>query len=364
EMDTASFFASLDPHLRQTVLLEQDDMVLASLPPAIAAEANALRERASRRYTNAVRSRTLTSSVPQIPTPKKPAVQRDAVKLVDTQGLSTLVRLLFLPQPLNNKNLLHKLLLNLCENSNSRGELVSMLLSVLFDGSGDVASVDKSFAQMSIKNKGSTSTKGLTRRHSGVPNPSLSQITQAAGENVPNLIAQRCLEALTFIVSYNEASVTYFLMEHENNIGLKRTNSRKGKEKQKSVTSKYPVVILLSLLDRQVFIRNTSLMEQLMTLLSFVLRPLSSIAKNNQPNTTTTNTSNTTNNNNTTNATTSTAEIDSKCNSMPSAFEENDGFNKDRLLQTFAYHWHNQWEKKPGSLFRFLEERHKVLDLE
>ncbi|CAH1758333.1 12037_t:CDS:1 [Entrophospora sp. SA101] len=51
-------------------------------------------------------------------------------------------------------------------------------------------------------------------------------------------------------------------------------------------------------------------------------------------------------------------------NSMPSAFEENDGFNKDRLLQTFAYHWHNQWEKKPGSLFRFLEERHKVLDLE
>ncbi|CAJ0762368.1 8397_t:CDS:2, partial [Entrophospora sp. SA101] len=117
------------------------------------------------------------------------------------------------------------------------------------------------------------------------------------GENVPNLIAQRCLEALTFIVSYNEASVTYFLMEHENNIGLKRTNSRKGKEKQKSVTSKYPVVILLSLLDRQVFIRNTSLMEQLMTLLSFVLRPLSSIAKNNQPNTTTTNTSNTTNNN-------------------------------------------------------------------
>nr|CAG8455076.1 13988_t:CDS:10 [Entrophospora candida] len=307
EMDTASFFASLDPHLRQTVLLEQDDMVLASLPPAIAAEANALRERASRRYTNAVRSRTLTSSVPQIQTPKKPAVQRDAVKLVDTQGLSTLVRLLFLPQPLNNKNLLHKLLLNLCENSNSRGELVSMLLSVLFDGSGDVASVDKSFAQMSIKNKGSTSTKGLTRRHSGVPNPSLSQITQAAGENVPNLIAQRCLEALTFIVSYNEASVTYFLMEHENNIGLKRTNSRKGKEKQKSVTSKYPVVILLSLLDRQVFIRNTSLMEQLMTLLSFVLRPLSSIAKNNQPNTTTTNTSNTTNNNNTTNATTSTA---------------------------------------------------------
>lgn len=44
-------------------------------------------------------------------------------------------------------------------------------------------------------------------------------------------------------------------------------------------------------------------------------------------------------------------------NSMPNAFIETE-FDKDRLLQTFAYHWHNQWKKEPGSLFRFLEERH------
>ncbi|CAG8698307.1 16088_t:CDS:2, partial [Racocetra fulgida] len=281
DMDTASFFASLDPQLRQTVLLEQDEMVLASLPPAIVAEANALRERASRRYTNAVRSRTLTA--PQIQVSKKPSIQRDAVKLVDTSGLATLVRLLFLPQPLGNKNLLHKLLLNLCENCKTRGELISMLLSVLFDGSGDVSAVDKSFAQMSLKAKGTL--KGTPRRQSSLPNSSLAQITQAAGENVPNLIAQRCLEALTYIVTYNEASVTYFLMEHDNNIGLKRSNSRKGKEKQAKTLSKYPVVILLSLLDRQVFIKNTALMDQLMHLLSFVLRPLSTLTKKDSNNT-------------------------------------------------------------------------------
>ncbi|CAG8832476.1 1022_t:CDS:2, partial [Racocetra persica] len=61
---------------------------ITSLPPAIVAEANALRERASRRYTNAVRSRTLTA--PQIQVSKKPSIQRDAVKLVDTSGLATL----------------------------------------------------------------------------------------------------------------------------------------------------------------------------------------------------------------------------------------------------------------------------------
>ncbi|KAI8975152.1 hypothetical protein BDF20DRAFT_877110 [Mycotypha africana] len=44
-------------------------------------------------------------------------------------------------------------------------------------------------------------------------------------------------------------------------------------------------------------------------------------------------------------------------NSMPNAFIETE-FDKERLLQTFAYHWHNQWKKEPGSLFKFLEERH------
>ncbi|RKO89904.1 hypothetical protein BDK51DRAFT_46695, partial [Blyttiomyces helicus] len=43
EIDPASFLASLDPVLRQTVLLEQDDVFLATLPPALVAEANAIR---------------------------------------------------------------------------------------------------------------------------------------------------------------------------------------------------------------------------------------------------------------------------------------------------------------------------------
>ncbi|ORY96254.1 hypothetical protein BCR43DRAFT_491368 [Syncephalastrum racemosum] len=45
-------------------------------------------------------------------------------------------------------------------------------------------------------------------------------------------------------------------------------------------------------------------------------------------------------------------------NSMPNAFEETE-FPQDKLLQTFAYHWHNQWKKEPGTLFRFLDDRHK-----
>ncbi|KAL1919123.1 uncharacterized protein VTP21DRAFT_2505 [Calcarisporiella thermophila] len=49
-------------------------------------------------------------------------------------------------------------------------------------------------------------------------------------------------------------------------------------------------------------------------------------------------------------------------NSMPSAFSE-DAFDEARLQQTFAFHWHNQWDKAPGRLFRFLVQLHdRVLD--
>ncbi|CAG8447647.1 17017_t:CDS:1 [Gigaspora rosea] len=47
-------------------------------------------------------------------------------------------------------------------------------------------------------------------------------------------------------------------------------------------------------------------------------------------------------------------------NSMPSAFDEVE-FNQEKLLQVFAYHWHNQWDKPKGSLFRFLEQRHEEI---
>ncbi|RUP43695.1 hypothetical protein BC936DRAFT_136845 [Jimgerdemannia flammicorona] len=45
-------------------------------------------------------------------------------------------------------------------------------------------------------------------------------------------------------------------------------------------------------------------------------------------------------------------------NSMPKLAEESK-FDKRRLMQVFAYHWHNQWNKSPGTVFRYLDELHK-----
>ncbi|KAF9128724.1 hypothetical protein BGW39_004819, partial [Mortierella sp. 14UC] len=216
-------------------------------------------------------SRPGTSSAPT--TAKKSTVPREAIQLVDKSSLATLIRLMFLPQPLP-RNILNKLLVNLCENSKTRAELLSLLLSILQDGGADLAAVDRSFAQMSLRGKplfkAHQQTKGSKGSAASVPAP-------VSMDNVPNLVARRCFEALYYIVSYNEQASLFFLNEHET-VTLKRSG-KKGKGKEKAIESKYPIVLLLDLLERPIFVQNSALMEQLMTLLSIICRPLSTLAK-------------------------------------------------------------------------------------
>ena len=270
DMDNASFIASLDPLLRQTVLMEQDEVFMQTLPSHMLAEVDAYRE-------NHRQERTTRSSArvpPSGPTTgRKPALSHDAMLLLDKNGVAVLVRLLFFPHVLK-KSLLLKVLVNLCENAKTRTELFNLLLSILQDGTGDLAAVDKSFSQMSFKTKPPPSrTAGKQKANveysTGLPIP--SQV-----ETVPDLVAQRCLEALTYIVGANELSSLFFLTEHEMPAGPRRSASKKGKGKEKQMPH-YPVVLLLGLLDRQSLLRTPAIMESVVSLLATVTRPLASL---------------------------------------------------------------------------------------
>ncbi|KAG0034694.1 hypothetical protein BGZ82_005652, partial [Podila clonocystis] len=204
------------------------------------------------------------------PSTKKTPVQRDAIQLVDKSSLATLVRLMFLPQQLS-KNILNKLLVNLCENSKTRSELLSLLLSILQDGGADLAAVDKSFAQMSLRGKPFSKSSNKVKGSGSSP-PTVT----AASDHVPNLVARRCLESLHYIVAYNAHAAVFFLSEHEN-VTLKKP-LKKGKGKDKVMSSKYPIVLLLDLLERPIFVQHSALMEQLMNLLSVICRPLATLS--------------------------------------------------------------------------------------
>jgi len=277
DIDPASFIASLDPSLRQAVLLEQDDGFIQSLPSHMIAEAGVYRDEVQARRPPA--SRNPTRVVPTGSPARIYTAQHDAILLLDRTGITVLVRLLFFPQVLK-KALLFKVLVNLCENAKTRTELFNILLSILQDGTGDLAAVDKSFAQMSVRNRDS---KPLTSKAIGKQKATADYFTALALpasqiETVPDLIAQRCLEALTYIVSNNQLSSVFFLTEHDLPVGLRRTAIKKGKGKEKQVSqSHYPLVLLLNLLDRQNLLRTPAILESVVNLLATITRPLSTL---------------------------------------------------------------------------------------
>ncbi|KAF9475538.1 hypothetical protein BDN70DRAFT_996350 [Pholiota conissans] len=275
EIDPASFIASLDPTLRQAVLMDQDDGFIQSLPSHMMAEAGAYRDELAagrHRHVHAPR---------HIPTtqPRKYAPQHDAISLLDRASVAVLVRLLFFPQVLK-KTLLFKVLVNLCENSKTRTELFNILLSILQDGTADLAAVDKSFSQMTVRNRDAKIQTPKAQNKQKTNNEYLTSLALPTYqmENVPDLIAQRCLEALTYIVTTNELSSLFFLTEHDLPIGLRKTTTRKGKGKEKqSPQTHYPLVLLLNLLDRQSLLKTPAILESVVGLLATVTRPLTSL---------------------------------------------------------------------------------------
>lgn len=267
ELDNADFLASLDPQLREVVLLDQDEGFLRTLPPHILAEAQGYREGAHRQHRRTMPTVPVRGGPPASRPPPPP---RDAIQLLEKNNVATLVRLLFFPQVLK-KNTLFKVLLNLCENTKTRTELFNLLLSVLQEGSGDVAAMDKSFAHMSVRNSKSPSAKAIGKQKavSDTFNP-----LNLPSDVVPELRARRCLEALTFIVDSNESSSLFFLTEHELPAAL-RKSSKKGKGKERQ--THYPIVSLLSLLDRESLLKASSITESIVGLLASVTRPLTSL---------------------------------------------------------------------------------------
>lgn len=279
DIDAADFIASLDPQLRQVVLLDSDDGILQTLPSHIVAEAGMYRGiRSGSIPRRDVQLGSSEANQATAPANRKAPQARDAIQLLDRTGMVALIRLLFFPH-LSKRSVLHKVLLNLCENAKSRTELFSSLLSILQEGTGDVAMVDKSFSQLSFKNTKAT-YQGTPTKVTGKHKE--SSLTGGPPiippDTPPDIVAQRCLDALSFIVSSNELSSLFFLTEHELPAGLKKNISKKGKGKEKqSAQTYYPIVLLLGLLERQSLLKTSSIMDAVAGLLDAVTRPLTSL---------------------------------------------------------------------------------------
>ena len=283
DMDPASFLASLDPQLRRHVLMEQDEEMLAHLPEEIAAEARTLGGsshrfpgigRGGRGSAGLLRQLENSRGAPAPAADKPP--RRQTVQMLDKAGVATLLRLMFMPQAGSSRQALNGILHDVSKNRINRAEVISLLLSILQDGSADVNAIERSFAHLSLRAKQQT----LQKTPQPVKRSLTGSIVSAANsmEASPLMVIQQCLSALVSLTHYNLHVPSFFLTEFETTPGMKAKGNRKGKGKE-TRASKFALNALLSLLDRKLILESSGCMEQLSSLLQSVTHPLTMLLR-------------------------------------------------------------------------------------
>ncbi|KAM5377384.1 hypothetical protein ACJZ2D_005065 [Fusarium nematophilum] len=289
DMDTASILLTFPPELREQVLMDQGEELMDQLTPEMAAQARALSQH------NNVHSVITGRSPPGVnptrqPGPPGPQVgnkaqRRTVVQMLDKAGVATLLRLMFIAQQGSIRNYLFSVFADVCENKQTRLEVISTLLQILQDGSTDMGAVERSFGQLSLKaRRPKDKEKDSEQRTPQALKRSLTSLptgatTQTNSETSPLLIVQQCLDLLVDLSTKNPHIPWLFLTEHET-VGstLKRSLSRKGKVKDPKA-HKYAINSLLSLLDRDLVMESSVVMTHLADLLNRVTLPLQNLER-------------------------------------------------------------------------------------
>ncbi|WPH03394.1 Hypothetical protein R9X50_00627300 [Acrodontium crateriforme] len=276
DMGNADFMAMLDPALRQAILADTDDVTLGHLPEDLQAEARALMgDRLPRGAQIAAGIRRIVvgevgrggDRAGQVAR-EESRQRRPVIQLLDKPGVATLLRLMFVSLHNKAKSNLHQILSDVCKNTQNRAEVISILLSILQDGTADIGAVERTFAQLSLRAKQPTGSK--------TPQPSKRSAEQTFAQGTelsPLNIVQQCLATLNALSLDNEKVKAFFLNEHETTMNQKAKSAKKGKGRDSKV-GKYPLNALLTLLDRKLITENTGVMETLAALLSRVTQPL------------------------------------------------------------------------------------------
>ncbi|KAG6513969.1 E3 ubiquitin-protein ligase UPL1-like isoform X1 [Zingiber officinale] len=293
EMDNASIIATFPPELREEVLLTSPEAVLSRLPPALVAEAQMLRDRRNNRYhyrstlfggnhrhdgrritvnRQAVMDRGVGVTIDRRILSANPSTSKskeiEGLPLVDENALKALIRLLRLAQPLS-KGLLQRLLLNLCAHGVTCGILVGLLIDMI---------------RLEVEGSAQSICSASQRLYGCRWDVVYGQPQHIDG--LPPLVSRRLLEILTYLAkNHVHFASTLFYFDPSTvgsaSIVYSSIQWEKGKEKtletnapldmRTSASGFVPLILLLKLLDRPLFLRSNAHLEQVMCLLQVVV---------------------------------------------------------------------------------------------
>ncbi|KAJ5037929.1 uncharacterized protein L3040_006805 [Drepanopeziza brunnea f. sp. 'multigermtubi'] len=286
DADTAAMLANLAPALRNQMLAEQDEATIALLPQDLQVQARAVAaaqggHRMPPRLPVGYARRGVPNSFGELRQAAERPQRRATVQMLDKPGIATLLRLMFLSLQGSLRTTFYTLLQNISMNRHNRNEIISTILHVLQEGSVDISAVERSFSHLSLRAKQPKETQPKTPQTPSLKRTltNLGPVAQITFDVSPLMVAAQCLDALVTLSQTNPHVPAYFLTEH--NVpaeGLKRTFSRKGKGKDNKA-AKYALNSLLSLLDRDLIMESSKVMEHLSTLLNTITSPLQGLQR-------------------------------------------------------------------------------------
>ena len=343
DMDNASFIASLAPELRAEILGTADEETLSSLPPNLVAEANVLRERASQERERAVESnvnrsaaaaelrhRGLSRAVPVPPdgtgsgtSRKKPRtgklkVEQDRETLIymsdnlsapfATCDIVLLLRLFFLLAPLRPPRLPQKVLQNLCGKPELRLVLSTAVLKLLHEDGKSAASAVETYSKTYSQDSGAWQSEmdrlfptlgfppasllgvapeisqfddldsfsapfmkfkqGLGAAASVASNMPKSARGTPDSPELPDVVAARLIDALQQLCKSSPRFCSHALAT---NVAMLASGSE-----EKEMTC---LESMMDLIQRPRYLRSSTSLDQLLSLLETVVSPLSHLPR-------------------------------------------------------------------------------------
>lgn len=287
DMDAASILATLPPNIRDEVLMDQGHEIMDQLPPDMAAQARALGERMRGHFNPRAREPARNVAEPAAGNENK-VQRRTVVQMLDKAGVATLLRLMFVSQQGSIRSNLFRVLIDISDNRQNRLEIIGSLLQILQFGSTDMEAVERSFSALSLrakqpkdkekeKEKDTKTPQSLKRALTSISGGSSN--TQQNSEISPLLVVQQCLDLLVELSGKNPHVPSLFLTEHDP-IASSLKQSQKGKGKTKDLKAhKYAINSLLHLLDRDLVMESSSVMQLLVDLLNKVTLPLQALER-------------------------------------------------------------------------------------
>lgn len=187
--------------------------------------------------------------------------------MVDKSSIPALLKIIFVPQMYTKRELFFQAVSYLCLNKQNRSDLVSILLYILQEGLKDQISLQNVYQQVCVRAFSLTNPK-FNKNEEVMPawcNFPVNSTTLT--------VATQTIDVLQYLME-NETTMRIHMLTEQDSISFMK-KSKKGELKDKSY--KYPINILLNLLDYKLIKNDANLMDILSRTIQISTRPLVAI---------------------------------------------------------------------------------------